>query len=376
MSASALCGETDAERTPPPTPPSVDEESSGYDRRFERKLTRVCSTPAPLSLVNGGHIMQTPSALLNIGADVAKHTIVVACSEGGFPVREMANQRAAVLAFLKSLPAGSRIGVESTGTYHELFAEAAHRLGFLVFVLNPKDTRHYAKAVGLRGKTDRVDAELIARMVAHEHTKLHAWTPPTAQQREIDRLIKRRATLIGLREAVEMSLHELGGFADELKALRSRFNQLIARLDLRAKALVEANPERKQNFARLCTISGVGPVVGTALVNTLERVPVKSADAFIAFTGLDPRPDDSGQHRGKRRLSKRGPAELRRLLYLAALSAVKTKPWSSLYEHYRARGLSSTAALVILARRIARTAWSIYTHKTEFDPARLTRSLT
>jgi hypothetical protein len=72
MSASALRGETDAERTPPPTPPSVDEESSGYDRRFERKLTRVCSTPAPLSLVNGGHIMQTPSALLNIGADVAK----------------------------------------------------------------------------------------------------------------------------------------------------------------------------------------------------------------------------------------------------------------------------------------------------------------
>ena len=146
--------------------------------------------------------MQTPSALLNIGADVAKHTIVVACSEGGFPVREVANQRAAVLAFLKSLPAGCRIGVESTGTYHELFAEAAHRLGFLVFVLNPKDTHHYAKAVGLRGKTDRVDAELIARMIAHEHTKLHAWTPPTAQQREIDRLIKRRATLIGLREAV------------------------------------------------------------------------------------------------------------------------------------------------------------------------------
>ncbi len=316
--------------------------------------------------------MQTPSAVLNIGADVAKDAIVVACSEGSFPVREVANQRTAVLAFLKGLPAGSRIGVESTGTYHELFAEAAHQLGFRVFLLNPKDTRHYAKAVGLRGKTDRVDAELIARMIAHEHTKLHAWIPPTPQQREIDRLIKRRATLISLREAVAMSLHELDGFAADLKALRTRFNQLIARIDLRVKALVEASPERKQNFTRLCTITGVGPVVGTALVNTLERVPVKSADAFVAFTGLDPRPDDSGQHRGKRRLSKRGPAELRRLLYLAALSAVKTKTWRPLYEHYRAKGLSSTAALVILARRIARTAWSIYTYKTEFDPARLT----
>ena len=115
--------------------------------------------------------MQITAAVLNVGADVAKDAIVVACSEGSFPVREVANQRTGVLAWLKSLPAGSRIGVESTGIYHELFAEAAHQLGFLVFLLNPTDTRHYAKAVGLRGKTDRVDAELIARMVAHEHTK-------------------------------------------------------------------------------------------------------------------------------------------------------------------------------------------------------------
>jgi transposase len=77
-------------------------------------------------------------------------------------VREVANRRTAPLAFLKGLPVGSRIGVESTGTYHEVFAELADQLGFLVFVLNPKDTRHYAKAVGLRGKTDRVDAELMA----------------------------------------------------------------------------------------------------------------------------------------------------------------------------------------------------------------------
>ena len=70
------------------------------------------------------------------------------------------------------------------------------------------------------------------------------------------------------------------------------------------------------------------------------------------------------------------PGELRRLLYLAAMSAIKTKTWRPLYDHYRAKGLSSTATLVILARRIARTAWSIYTHKTEFDPLRLTNPLT
>jgi transposase len=61
---------------------------------------------------------------------------------------------------------------------------------------------------------------------------------------------------------------------------------------------------------------------------------------------------------------------------MAAMSAAKTKTWRPLYEHYRGKGLSSTATLVILARRIARTAWSIYTHKTEFDPGHLTKSLT
>ena len=281
-----------------------------------------------------------------------------------------------MLTFLKGLPAGSRIGVESTGSYHELFAEVAHQLGFLVFLLNPKDTRHYAKAVGLRGKTDRVDAELIARMIAHEHTKLHAWIPPTPQQRELDRLIKRRAALSSLREAVAMSLHELDGFDADLKSLKNAL-QSAHRAPRRESQGVGRRESRAQTeLQRLCTITGIGPVVGTALVNTLERVPLKSADAFVAFTGLDPRPDDSGQHRGKRRLSKRGPAELRRLLYMAAMSAIKTKTWRPLYDHYRAKGLSSTATLVILARRIARTAWSIYTHKTEFDPGRLTNHLT
>lgn len=320
--------------------------------------------------------MQTPSAVFNIGADVAKDEIVVAGSEGSFPVRKVANQRTAVLAFLKGLPAGSRLGMESTGIYHELLAHAAHKLGFIVYVLNPKDARHYAKAVGLRGKTDRVDAELIARMIAHEHTKLHVWIPPTPEQCEMARLIKRRAKMSSLRQALGMSLKGLDGFTADLKALTVRFDQVIARIDQRVQTLIEINPERKEHVAHLRTIYGVGPVVSATLVNILERVPLKSADAFVAFTGLDPRPDESGKHRGKRRLSKRGPADLRRLLYLAAMAAKKTEAWNALYKHYRAKGLSSTATFVILARRIARTAWSLYTYKTTFDPTRLTKALT
>jgi transposase len=227
--------------------------------------------------------MQTLSVALNIGADVGKAEIVVACAERSFSPRKIDNRRAALLAFLKALPTGSRIGVEATGGYHELLAELAHKLGFLVFVLNPKDTRHYAKAMGLRGKTDRVDAQLIARMIVHEHEKLHPWIPPTPEQRQIDRLLKRRAKLSRIRAALTQSLEGLSGFAAELKALKARLGKLIARIDARLKALIEASAERKQDYARLRKITGVGTVVGSSVLNTLERVPLESADAFVAF---------------------------------------------------------------------------------------------
>ena len=227
--------------------------------------------------------MQTPPVALNIGADVGKDEIVVACAEESFATRKIHNQRAALLAFLKDLPAGSRIGMESTGIYHELLAELAHQRGFVVYVLNPKDTRHYAKAMGLRGKTDRVDAELIARLIAHEHEKLHSWIPPTAEQRQIDRLLKRRAKVSRIRATLTQSFKDVKGFAAEIKALRQRLDQLLAGLDATIKTLIEASTERKQDYARLRKIGGVGAVVGSSVLNTLERVPFKSADAFVAF---------------------------------------------------------------------------------------------
>ncbi len=321
--------------------------------------------------------MQTLSKALDIGADVGKDEIVFASAEGGFSRRKVSNQRTELKAFLKTLPAGSRIGMESTGIYHELLAEMAHKLGFVVFVLNPKDVRHYAMGVGLRGKTDRVDADLIARMIAREHEKLNAWIPPTPEQRQIDRLLKRRAKVNGIRVALNLSLKGVTGLGADLKAINERLDRLVKRIDDKVKALIEADADRKQHSARLSKIAGLGGiVVRSSVLNTLERIPLRSADAFIAFTGLDPRPDESGHHIGRRRLSKRGPSELRRLLYLAAMAAVKTKLWKPIYQHYRAKGLSTTAALVVIARRIARTAWSVYTHKTDFDPKRVALSLT
>ena len=314
--------------------------------------------------------------VVNVGVDVAKDAVVVACADRSCPVKSVPNQRAPLRAWLKTLPAGSRIGLESTGDYHELLADLAHKHGHTVFLLNPLDTRHYAKAMGTRAKTDRVDAELIARLIAQEHMRLRAYTPPTANQRKLDRLIRRRAKIVRLKGALKLSMRSLGGFAVELKAAVGKLDALIAKIDVTMATLAAGSPQHQEAQERLETIVGVGPVVGISLTNTLERVPFRKADAFVAFIGFDPRANDSRRKTGRRRLSKRGPAELRRLLYNAAMSAITTKVWKPIYEHYRTRGWSTTASLVIIARKIARAAWSIHHYRTTFHSERITKGLT
>ncbi|MDH5427351.1 MAG: IS110 family transposase [Nitrospirota bacterium] len=314
--------------------------------------------------------------VLNVGVDVAKDTVVVACAEQYFPVQEIRNQRASLRRWLKSLPAGSRLGLESTGSYHEVLADLAHAHGHTVYLLNPRETRHDAKAMGTRAKTDRVDAILLARLVAQEHRGLPPYTPPTATQRQLDRLIRRRAKIVRIKGMLKLTMSTLSGFTPDVQAVIRKLDALLAKLDTTMATLAARSSEHRDAQLRVETIVGVGPLVGLSLTNTLERVPFRNADAFVAFTGLDPRAKDSGQKTGRRRLSKRGPAELRRLLFNAAMAAVRTKAWKPIYDAYRTQGWSGTAALVIIARKIARAAWSIHRYHTTFNPDRLTKGLT
>ena len=94
----------------------------------------------------------------------------------------------------------------------------------------------------------------------------------------------------------------------------------------------------------------------------------RDADALIAYLDLDPRPDESGQHRGRRRLSKRGHPEWRRLLIAAAMPAPRTKVWRDYVTLQRAKALPATAVHVILARKMLRTAFAMFKNGQDFVP--------
>src|SRR5699024_2229489 len=94
----------------------------------------------------------------------------------------------------------------------------------------------------------------------------------------------------------------------------------------------------------------------------------RSGDAFIAFLGLDVRVRDSGTFRGRRKLTKRGDPEARRLLFNAAMTASRSKTWHDYYQHTLASGKTRIQALVILARKLARVAFALLDQGTHYQP--------
>jgi transposase len=305
-----------------------------------------------------------PSAVY--GVDIGKAEITV-CRDGHEAVQAKANQMRALSCWLRELPAGALLVMEATNTYHELLATLAAAQGLQVVVLDPRRSWHYARAIGQRGKADRPDARLLARYGAHEWRKLRPWQPPTEGNARLAKLLARRAKLMRAKVALGQSLSTVA----ELRALCAQtqraLQRMIERLDLLiVKAAQEA--EFAPLHRLLQSIVGVGPLVAAQLTQALTRMPWERCESFIAHTGLDPRPQDSGKHRGRRRITKHGPPMLRHLLYLAAMSASKTTLWKPVYKALRDRGLESTEALVVLARRIARIAFAMSRSGQPFDP--------
>lgn len=303
------------------------------------------------------------------GVDVSKATLVIGRYGAGELV-SIRNMPEDIASWLSTIAPGSVVAMEATGAYHQMLASLAHAAQMRVYVLNPRALKHYAEAIGQRGKTDPVDAHMIARYAMHEQPKLRAWQPPVPEADTLAQLLQRRDRLVTASQMVAQSLAGVSALKAQRDELRASLKRMIKNTELLMRAELAKVPHLAELHKRLSTIVGVGFIVAAQLVVALTRLSFTRADSFIAYTGLDPRPDDSGQRRGRRRLSKRGPQLLRCRLYNAGMAAAHSKLFKTFYQSLRARGLRSTEAIVILARKIARIAFALYRSQGTFDPAK------
>ncbi|MFJ4053980.1 transposase, partial [Pseudomonas sp. NPDC089743] len=182
---------------------------------------------------------------------------------------------------------------------------------------------------------------------------------------KLQSLLRRRAVLVTARTALAQS------WTNEslLKAAFKTFVTSIDRLDqLIQKKIKEVLREAglHEQVARCQAVEGIGFLTATALVMAFVRGEFKNSDSYIAFLGMDLRVNDSGEKNGRRRLTKRGCSEIRRLLHNAAMAASRSAAWKGVYEQYRNSGKATTQALVILARKLARVAFALMRNQDEY----------
>ena len=309
-----------------------------------------------------------------IGVDVSKAELVIA-AHGQDHCLSVANECSAITQWLRTLPAGCMLAMESTGPYHQRLAHLAAGMGLTVFVLNARDVFFYAKSMGARGKTDRVDARLIARYVAEHHQRLYPYRVPSACQAELKQLMGQRWTVVSKRTALRASPKDCqASIGQASSALDEAFAHLLRAIDERITALIDSDARLHGARCLLQGIVGIGAQTSALLASLLARLSFADSDALVAYSGLDPRANDSGRSRGRRHLSKRGPAALRYQMFMAAMSACRSSAFAGVYQALLARGLKTTEALVILARKLLRIAFAVWRSGLPFETHRFTKN--
>ena len=303
------------------------------------------------------------------GVDVAKAELVVSVDEHSAHAQKIPNESAAIVAWLGTLPAHSIVAMESSGPYHKLLAQLAHAAGMRVYVLNARDVSMYAKAISARGKTDRLDALVIVRYVREHKEHLRVWQPCAGVAERIQEVLNRRHNLTQQQVRTRQCLGSATGMKEITKPLLLAFKTALKEIDQLLARLVAQEPELERGAKRLLGITGIGMQSSVRLAALFTRIPFENANAVVAYSGLDPRPNDSGTKHGRRRLSKRGPAPLRWQLYMAGLAASRSKLLKPYYEQLREKH-STTESAVILARKLLRIAWAVWKSGKEFDPTK------
>ncbi len=281
------------------------------------------------------------------------------------------NTEAGIRQLLRRVPE-TPVVVEPTGRYGELLVRAVTAAGRTALLAPPRKAKAFLWVEQPRAKTDRVDSAGLA--LYGLSGRLRPYILPSETVDQTRQLLAARRGLSQSLTALRQQRDALPRAADALTPAITALEQQVKALDRQLKQAVKPAPELATAVTRLDEVPGFGLVSATAVAACLTEKGFTHPDQFVAYVGLDIRVHQSGKRNGKFGLSKYGDAELRRLLYLAALGATrcaKDRTFAERYTREQAKGLTKTAALNAIARKLARLAWSLVTHRTTYDPKRV-----
>lgn len=259
--------------------------------------------------------------------------------------------------------------LEATGAYGEALSYYLHDQGHRVSLINPMRIKNFGKSLGLRSKTDRVDAKLIALFC--EAMQPRPWQPLPAEQRQLKALIRRLEALLNMRTQ-ELNRLEDGQdplVQQDLQAHIQYLDKTIAELRQRIEDHIDQHPGLKQQQDLLNSIPGIGDTTSAWLLAEVNVSQYAHARQLAAHAGLVPRHWQSGLLRGKSTLSKVGNSYLRKALYLPALTAIRHNPTIRLFAQRLAdNGKAKMTIVAAVMRKLLHIAFGVLKSGKPFNP--------
>lgn len=295
-----------------------------------------------------------------VGIDVAKAYVDVAVLGGEFVAQRFENEaegHSALAGALQPLDV-ALVVMEATGGYEAALACALQATGLPVAVVNPKQARDFAKAMGRLAKTDRIDAgmlaELAAVLVRRDDLARFLRPLPDVQQQTLAAVVTRRRQLLTMlgseRQRLQLAIPLVRPSIEAMiQAIRAQLDDVEAQMVSHVR----------EHFAELDTLlrsaRGIGPIASATLLATLPELGRLTRRQIAALVGVAPVANDSGTAHGRRRVQG-GRFETRRVLYMATLTAAKHNPAiCAFYQRLVGAGKLPKVALVACMRKLLTT---------------------
>ena len=271
--------------------------------------------------------------------------------------------------------------LEPTGGYEAGLLAFAYAQGWQVTLVNPLQVRRWASGQGVRAKTDRQDARVLAWFGAT--TQPSPQDPMDEGAAELDELLRRRTDLEQLQRAERNRLAQVQrrprapqavqqSLARTLRALEEELHAL----DEAIKQLLNHHPYLHQQRKLLRTSPAIGEKLSLEMLVLCHRFWAHTRGKgtykqLVAFLGLDPQPHQSGKSQERAPISRQGNGRLRALLYCGALGGIRGhNPLNSFYHHLLAEGKAKKLALVACSRKVLTWVWALFTSNKPFDKTR------
>jgi transposase len=262
--------------------------------------------------------------------------------------------------------------MEATSTYGEALALYLHQAGHTVSVSNPAAVKAFAQSCLSRTKTDRVDAEMIARFCLAQAPP--AWSPLPPEVQELQALVRRLESLIEMRVMEENRLSSgitVDSVRESVEELLIHLNEQTKRTEKLIREHINQHPTFKRQSELLDSIPGIAETTAALLLSEITDIKQYcSARQVAAYAGLVPRERQSGTSvRGRTRLSKIGNARLRRALYFPAITALRCSPFFQAWaEGLVKRGKSKMSVICAVMRKLVHIAYGVLKNGKPFDP--------